>query len=165
MSSYLNIYVVPKKVKIKYDWENTTEKGPKKIETKISEGVPLLLYSYSRGSEIYSALKESLNIEYIGNGDSPKYTTVLLENMQEAVKDAQREVDSWKSRIERNQEAFNSIKSPTKDATEDYLEEYASNKEYVEELESTKAEIVFLKELLESMEYSDFEKKFLMNYD
>lgn len=76
MSSYLNIYLVPKRKE---------EKEEKKY---------LLLMSYSRNSDIYQFFQENINPRYTG------YTSLSPDNMQLIIDDLENEIESSKERLE-----------------------------------------------------------------
>lgn len=64
MSSYLNIYLQPKKSRKTYGFDNEGVHTEKTVE--LSQGLPMLLISYSRSSDIYTAFNDSLNPVYAG---------------------------------------------------------------------------------------------------
>lgn len=74
MSSYLNLYMLPKE-------------GKKK----------LLFYSVSRNSPIYQAFNE-YGVAYSGNEE--KHTLVTKEMMNTMVQDAKADLDKWNKRLE-----------------------------------------------------------------
>lgn len=96
MSSYLTFYLVPKKTKKRYDYNN--ENGNTEIEIKLSEGQPLSLCSYSRSSNVYQAYNETLNPAYCGDED--RYTEVSYDDAQRVISEYKKDLEHAKKRLE-----------------------------------------------------------------
>ena len=137
MSSYLNIYLVPKK----------------RNEEDIPE--PLLFMSYSRNSGVYQACWES--IAYIGNGDSYQYTELTSELMSSIIEDEKKDLDTANKRYT-DRIAIAKEVSPTKEFLEELMEDSLATKEYIEELENTIKELENIASWVNNIQYSEFEK-------
>lgn len=98
MSSYLSFYLVPKKTRKKYSFDE--EKGETESEIEVSKGLPLLLMSYSRANDVYRAYSDTLNPAYAGMEE--KYTEVTHEDAKRVVDDWEREVKSTEERLRIN---------------------------------------------------------------
>ena len=83
MSSYLTFYLVPKKTRKKYGYDEN--EGNTETEEEISTGKPLVLFSFSRNNDVYQAYNNSLNPAYAGMEE--KYTEVTYEDSQKVVND------------------------------------------------------------------------------
>lgn len=137
MSSYLNIYLVPKK----------------KNDEDIPE--PLLFMSYSRNSGVYQACWES--IAYIGNGDSYQYTELTSELISSILEKEKENLDKFNRRYTDKITIAKEV-SPTKEFLEDLIEDSLATKEYIEELENTIKELENIASWVNNIQYSEFEK-------
>lgn len=124
MSSYLNIYLKPKK----------------------KDSKPLLLISFSRSSDIYQAFYDNFNL-YSSEGEKKEITGAMMNTV---ITDVTSEINKSRSRYESYLEA--------KEKAD--IEDIVSLKEYIHDLEYTKAQLDFLQEIVWSCEndYSNFEK-------
>lgn len=147
MSSYLNFYLVPKK------------KGDVEPE-------PLLLMSYNRSSNIYSAYYENLNPAFIGTGDKTNYSELTKEGAHFVVEDIKNDLEKAKSGLKNRVEAYKTICLNSEDTIRDYIEDFTSTKEYIKELEDSVLELQFIANLVNDIDlkYTDFEKV-LINVD
>lgn len=94
MSSYLNFYLVPKKNKITYSYDDN---GHKEEEVKLTEGKPLLFSSYSRSGDVYQAFNDVLSIAYTGDGD--KYTDITVDDVKRVINEYEVEINETKNRL------------------------------------------------------------------
>lgn len=147
MSSYLNLYLLPKK------------KEGDTIEPK-----PLLLNSWSRNSDIYQMFYENLNPTFIGDEDEYKYSEVTEADLQTLVDAVQKDINTVQERLQARTEALSSIKNIPPERLDEYIEDFASTREYIRELQDTLELMKALKLLLSDLEYSSFEK-ILVNID
>lgn len=93
MSSYLNIYLVPKSKK------ETKKDEIKENETKQNnKQEPLLFCSFSRNNSFYQALNENMNIVFIGNDKEFHYTELTRENLQEVINIAEKDLNKLKEK-------------------------------------------------------------------
>lgn len=95
MSSYLSFYLVPKKTKMRYTYD---ENGGHKEEIKISDGKPLYLMCYSRNSDIYQSFNETLNVAYVSNEE--KYTELTYEDAKRVVSEFENDIKITEKRLE-----------------------------------------------------------------
>lgn len=133
MSSYLNFYVVPK------------QKEEEKEEQK------LLLMSYCRVNDLYSAYVDELNVSY------NDYKKVTAEDSEKVLKVAKKELEDYKQTVATRTEAIKNLPNLTSEIVDEYVSEYVSSKEYITELENTVSQIEFITDLLRDLEYSSFE--------
>ena len=99
MSSYLNFYLVPKKETIEHSFDEE-KKEYIEVPIKLSEGKPLLFMSISRASDIYTAFHDSLNVQFIGDDDEPKYEDLTMDKINTVIADWKEEIDSTQSRLD-----------------------------------------------------------------
>lgn len=95
MSSYLSFYLVPKKSKKVYNYDNDGEHTEKEIE--LSTGIPLLLFSFSRSSDLYQAFNDTLHPAYAGMEE--KYTELTTDGCKEVMDDIRNEIEDTKKRL------------------------------------------------------------------
>lgn len=96
MSSYLNIYLQPKK----------------------EEKKKLLLTSYGRASNVYQTMNENAHITFIGNGDDYQYTTLTADTLRSVIADVKEEFDGLKKRLD----AYKQYLHTSKKGVDDILE-------------------------------------------
>ena len=146
MSSYLNIYLVPKKL------EGATE-----------EPKPLLFTSYSRSSDIYQTIYEELNPAFIGNGDTPNYSELKASDVQHVINEVKNTIKKVEERLNSTIEAY---KAMSDKLPEEAVEDYVSTKEYINELKETANELECIHYWASDIElgYTSFEKV-LINID
>lgn len=157
MSSYLSFYLVPKKTKKRYGYDE--EKGNTEEEVKVSEGEPLLLMSYSRSSEVYQAYNDTLNPAYAGNDD--KYTELTYE-------DAKRVIDEFESDIKKTEKRLAVSYKMLKEGgfSDELYTEINSTEEYLDEQKAVLEELKHISNIVYecSNSWTDFEKV-LINID
>lgn len=139
MSSYLNIYVLPK---------INDGQEPKKM----------LLYSVSRSSDLYQAINEagsfyaytsiSENAEEHFYELTSNLLSALCQNSNEEIQVVEKRLNEYEKHAAGNSEIIQDI---------------ISTKEYLEELKGTYNELCFIKQLVDDIEsgYTDFEKVFI----
>ena len=157
MSSYLSFYLIPKKTRKKYHYDpengNTTE------EVKLSEGVPLLLMSYSRSNGVYQAYNETLDVAYAGTED--KYTELSYE-------DAKRVVDEFEEDLKKSERGLEINYKMLKESgySPELWEEIHSTETYLDEERETLEELKNIQNLVYEIakDFTDFEK-ILINVD
>lgn len=147
MSSYLNIYLVPKK-----------KEGQE-------EQKPLLWNSYSRSTDIYQTFCEYSNVPFIGNGDTPNFSELTVEDISKISNSLREEIKKYQARVDREFEAAKKLGISDIEMINQVISEYGSSLEYLEEQKETLQEIMFIKDMVEEFEYSDFEPKILVNND
>lgn len=130
MSSYLNIYLVPKK---KYVENNQT----------------LLIASYSRNTGIYQAFYE--NISPIHSHSDEGYATLFKDKIQDVLNDLTKDIESTNRRL-------GLYKQYAKD-NPDYIQEIIGLEEILGEYKETYNLVSFYYDMCQDMEddYTDFE--------
>lgn len=127
MSSYLSIYIVPKR---------KTKDEPKKYIT---------LVSYSRNTDIYKYFDDVIRPAYAGIED--KYTSLSKNSVSMVLSSFKEEIDSAKRRLaEYEKYAINNS---------DYINEIIELKEYIEGLQYWKDKTSFIQDLIDDISYHD----------
>lgn len=157
MSSYLNIYLAPKKTKIEYE-------GSNKKEVKISEGIPLRLQSWSRSTDVYQYFYELLSPAFIGTEGEPKYSKVSKDDLMYITDSIEKEIENTKNLLEKKKEAFKQMLHPTLEIYEGFEDFYIETNKHIEELQETLSFFDWLHSIAVDLEYSDFEE-ILINID
>ena len=139
MSSYLNIYLVPRK-------------------EHMPEQKPLFLMQWSRSSEVYQRIKEAANPMFIGTGDKPNYSDLTKDDLDEAIESIQNTIKGCRKRIQARVEALNKINNPPKETLDEFIQENIDTSDYITELEETKSDLYALRNIIADIQYSDFEK-------
>lgn len=156
MSSYLTFYLVPKKTKTKYGYDE--EKGNTEEVVEISKGEPLALMSYCRSSEVYQAYNDTLSPAYCGMEE--KYTELTHEMAKEVVSEFKKNIETTEERLEIN---YKMLKEGG--YSSELWEEIQSFEKYLREQKETLSELEYLaSSVYEWTNYSDFEKV-LINVD
>ena len=128
MSSYLSVYIVPKR---------KSEKEEKKH---------ILILSYSRSSDIYQYFDENIHPAFVGVEDT-RYTPLNKENLGVVLSDIGKDIDRAKSRLELYEKYASS--------NAEYIEEIMSQKEYLEDLEYCKTQISVIEDIVDNAEFYD----------
>lgn len=133
MSSYLNIYLVPKR--------KDKEKEKKQY---------LLLTSYSRSNDVYEAFYENINPVFVDNEE--KYTTLTKENMQDVLNDVSKSINLTKEKI----------KLYEKYASDhpDYIQSIIDEREVLKDYEQTYGDAAFISDIVSNTidDYNGFEE-------
>lgn len=139
MSSYLNIYLVPRK-------------------EHMPEQKPLLLMQWSRSSGVYQAVNESIHPLFIGNGDTPNYTDLTKEDMDYVIHKVEEDIQEWKKRMVSRVDALNKLTRISQETIDSYIQDTMDDNEYISELQDTLNELIALRSIISDLKYSDFEK-------
>lgn len=133
MSSYLTIYIVPKR----------------KSNKEKKRYIPLA--AYSRSTDIYQYFNESVNPVYIGNGEEIPYTTLTKENVASVLSDFAEDIQKAQARlVEYEKYASNNP---------DYISEIIELKEYIQDLQYWKDKASFIQDILCDMSiYTEIEE-------
>lgn len=126
MSSYLSIYIVPKR---------KSDKEEKKH---------LIVAAFSRNSEIYQYFSENINPVYIGNKEHP-YTTITKDKIEDVITDLSRDISSSKDRLMEYEKY-------AKD-NPDYIQEIIELKQYISGLQYTQGEVCFIEEMIDGIDF------------
>lgn len=151
MSSYINFYLVPKKSKKIYGYDE--EKGNIETEVKLSEGVPLLLSSWSRNNEVYQAYDDTLNPPYAGR--ELTYKEISHEDAKRVVQEFEEDLKKTEKRLEID---YKMLKEGG--YSEEIWEDIHSMEEYVTEQKNTLQELNSIADIVYDVTqgYTDFEK-------
>ena len=150
MSGYLTFYLVPKKTKKFYSYNDGEEK---EVESKLSEGLPLTFMTYTRSSNIYQAFDENLSIAFCGK--ETKYTDITLEDVHHVYNSVKNEIQSSESRLEVDYKIL-------KDGgySSELWEQIHSTEDFLKEQRELLAEIQGIVNIVSEVAdgYTDFEK-------
>lgn len=151
MSSYLTFYLLPKKSKKQYIYNETD--GSTEKEVKITEGLPLAFLSYSRSSDIYQEFNENMSIAYAGQED--KYTEISHSDVLRICEDIEETIKKTKERLEID---YKIIKESGCDS--DMWEQIHSSETFIKEQEETLRDIKNIANIVYEVTsgYNDFEK-------
>lgn len=137
MSSYLSIYIVPKR---------KTKEEPKKYIT---------LVSYSRNTDIYQYFSDVISPVYAGN--EAKYTSLTNASISMVLYSFKEEIDSSKKRlVEYEKYAINNS---------DYINEIIELKEYIENLQYWKDKTSFIQDLIQEIDFDSEIEEVCCNID
>lgn len=132
MSSYLNIFLVPKR----------KDKKEKKRY--------LLLSSYSRSSDVYEVFCETIN--HVRSENEDRYTVLTKVNMLEILDDLNESIKSVKERLD--------LYDKYARDNPDYIQEIISTREVLQDYQSTCNTVEALKNILDDTVdgHNDFEE-------
>lgn len=136
MSSYLNIYLVPKK-------------------EKCEKQEPLLFASYSRNTDVYQYF-ETINPTFVGI-DEIHYSELTNDKLQEVKNEIKKDLETFERK---HKHKLQVLKYAISKPSEDYIQELAEEKEFIHELKITYNTIDSLVDILSEINngYTDFEK-------
>lgn len=133
MSSYLNIYLVPKR--------KDKEKEKKQY---------LLLTSYSRSSDVYEAFYENINPIFVGNEE--KYTTLIKEDVQNILNDVSKSINLTKEKLKLYEKYASN--------NPDYIQSIIDEREVLKDYEHTYGDVAFIMDIVSDTldDYNSFEE-------
>ena len=132
MSSYLSIYIVPKRV---------SEEEKKNH---------IILSAYSRSTLMYQYFKEVVNPVFIGTEES-KYTILNSENIAAVIEDFNNDIKAVTKKITEYEKYAH--------GNAEYVDAIIENKEYLEELQYWRDKTSFIQDMVEDLSiYSDIEE-------
>ena len=137
MSSYLSIYIVPKR---------KSDKEEKKY---------ILLVAFSRNSEVYQYFSENIHPVFAGKEDS--YTTITKESIREVVTDLSKDISSSKDRL-------TEYEKYVKD-NPDYIQEIIELKQYMSDLRYTQGKVAFIDDIVEDIDFYNEIEEVCCNID
>lgn len=137
MSSYLSIYIVPKR---------KTQDEPKQH---------LLLTAYSRSTDIYQYFNENIHPVFIGSEYS--YTTITWESITSVLQDFDNDIKKCKDRLMEYEKYASD--------NPEYIDDILGMKDYIENLQYWKYKVSFIQDILGDMEYSDTIEEVCCNID
>lgn len=135
MSSYLNIYLVPKR----------------KDKTKDKKQY-LLLASCSRNSDVYELFYTNINPTFIGNRKEANYTILTMVDMQDMIDDICSDIKASQERLE--------VYEQYASKNEEYIQEILNIREILRDYKSSYEYINFIKNIVEDTigGFNDFEE-------
>lgn len=139
MSSYLSIYIVPKR-------KNEEEKKQH-----------IILTAYSRSTDMYQYFDENLNPAFVGNGDETPYTTITEEDINFVIAAFDKDINSAKSRLS-EYEKF------ARDNT-NCIQEIIDLKEYISDLEYWRNKASFIQDMISDARCYDEIEEVCCNID
>lgn len=138
MSSYLSIYIVPKRI---------SEEEKKKH---------ILIAEFSCNSEIYQYFNENIHPAYNGNKEHP-YTTITKDKIQDVITDLSRDISNSKDRLMEYEKY-------AKD-NPDYIQEIIELKQYISDLQYVQGEVCFIEEMIDSIDFYEEIEEVCCNID
>lgn len=138
MSSYLSIYIVPKR------------------KSEEEEKKHIIVAAFSRNSEIYRYFSENINPVYIGNKKHP-YTIITKDKIQDVITNFSRDISSSKDRLMEYEKY-------AKD-NPDYIQEIIELKQYISDLQYVQGEVSFIEEMVDSIDLYDEIEEVCCNID
>lgn len=137
MSSYLSIYIVPKR---------KSDKEEKKH---------ILLAAFSRNSEIYQYFSENIHPVFAGKEDS--YTTITKESIREVVTDLSKDISNSKDRLAEYEKYAK--------YNPDYIQEIIELKQYISDLQYTQGKVAFIDDIVEDIDFYKVIEEVCCNID
>ena len=138
MSSYLSIYIVPKR------------------KSNKEEKKHIIVAAFSRNSEIYQYFNENIHPAYNGNKEHP-YTIITKNKIQDVVTDLSRDISSSKDRLMEYEKY-------AKD-NPNYIQEIIELKQYISDLQYAQEEVCFIEEMVDSIDFYDELEEVCCNID
>lgn len=137
MSSYLSIYIVPKR---------KSDKEEKKY---------ILLAAFSRNSEIYQYFNENIHPIFAGKENS--YTTITKESIGEVITDLSKDISSSKDRLtEYEKYAKNNP---------EYIQDIIELKQYISDLQYTQGKVAFIEDMVDDIDFHEEIEEVCCNID
>lgn len=138
MSSYLSIYIVPKR------------------KSEEEEKKHIIVAAFSRNSEIYQYFNENIHPAYNGNKEHP-YTVITKDKIQDVITDLSRDISSSKDRLMEYEKY-------AKD-NPDYIQEIIELKQYISDLQYVQGEVCFIEEMVDGINFYDKIEEVCCNID
>lgn len=104
----------------------------------------ILLTSYSRNTDIYQTFRDTINPAYIGIEGEPEYSELTKQNLMYIINDIDGELKKVNDRL--------SFIDKILSSNPDLINEALEWKEQKEDLEYTRSQVMFYKDLLSDME-------------
>lgn len=138
MSSYLSIYIVPKR------------------KSEEEEKKHIIVATFSRNTELYQYFDENISPAYIGSKEHP-YTTITRKSISEVIADLDKDIDSSKDRLAEYEKY-------AKD-NPDYIQEIIELKKYISDLQYTQGEVCFIEEMVDGIDFYEEIEEVCCNID
>ncbi len=138
MSSYLSIYIVPKR------------------KSEEEEKKHILVAAFSRNSEIYQYFSENINPVYIGNKEH-SYTTITKDKIEDVITDLSRDISSSKN-------VLVEYEKYAKD-NPNFIQDIIELKQHISDLQYTQGEVCFIEEMVDSIDFYEKIEEVCCNID
>ena len=138
MSSYLSIYIVPKR------------------KSEEEEKKHILVAAFSRNSEIYQYFSENINPVYIGNKEH-SYTTITKDKIEDVITDLSRDISSSKN-------VLVEYEKYAKD-NPNFIQDIIELKQHISDLQYTQGEVGFIEEMGDSIDFYEKIEEVCCNID
>lgn len=139
MSSYLSIYIVPKR------------------KSSDEEKKHIILAAYSRSTDIYQYFNDNLNIAWIGSSDETPYTTISKEDISHVLDEFTKDISTAQNRLTEYEKYAAS--------NTECIQEIISLKEYISDLQYWRDKASFIDDMVESIDYYDAIEEVCCNID
>lgn len=139
MSSYLSIYIVPKRKSVREQKQH------------------IILAAYSRNSDIYQYFNENINPVFIGNAEETPYTVITKQGINSVLNAFDEDIDSAKNRLAEYEKY--AAKNP------EYIQEIINLKEHITELQYYRDKTSFIEDVLSDAEIYDAIEEVCCNID
>lgn len=138
MSSYLSIYIVPKR------------------KSEEEEKKHIIVAAFSRNSEICQYLNENIHPAYIGI-IKPNYTTITRKSISDVIADLNKDIDSSKDRLAEYEKY-------AKD-NPDYIQEIIELKKYISDLQYAQGKVAFIEDMIDGIDFYEEIEEVCCNVD
>lgn len=138
MSSYLSIYIVPKR------------------KSEEEEKKHIIVATFSRNTELYQYFDENINPAYIGSM-KPNYTTITRKSISDVIVDLNKDIDSSKDRLAEYEKY-------AKD-NPDYIQEIIELKKYISDLQYTQGKVAFIEDMVDIIDFYEEIEEVCCNVD
>lgn len=138
MSSYLSIYIVPKR---------KSEKEEKKH---------IIVAAFSRNTELYQYFDENINPAYISSKENP-YTTITRRGISDVISDLDKVINSSKDRLAE-------YEKHAKD-NPDYIQEIIELKQYISDLQYAQGKVAFIEDMVDAIDFYEEIEEVCCNVD
>lgn len=138
MSSYLSIYIVPKR------------------KSEEEEKKHIIVATFSRNTELYQYFDENINPAYIGSKEHP-YTTITRKSISDVIADLDKDIDSSKDRLVEYEKY-------AKD-NPNFIQNIIELKQHISDLQYTQGEVCFIEEMVDSIDFYEEIEEVCCNID
>lgn len=127
MSSYLSIYIVPKR----------------KVEEDVKQHI--IVASYSRSTDFYEYFSNVIHPAYVGMDNKIPYTTITKDGITAVLNEFQEDISKAKARLV-EYEKYASTNA-------DYIQEIIEMKEYILDLQYWKDKASFIEDMIDESNF------------
>ncbi len=139
MSSYLSIYIVPKR------------------KTEKEEKQHIMITSFSRSNEIYQYFEENINPVFVSNWDDVPYTTVTRDGIRAVLQ-------GFDDDIKKATDRLLEYEKYAKD-NPDYIQEIIDLKEYIRDLQYWRDKTSFIQNIICDINFCNTIEEVCCNID